>query len=160
MRFFGCVFDNGRAGCQYGADHNVHRRADGNDVKVDTSAGQAGFRSDGTDKTVMQRNFRADGFKAFNMLIDRTCAEVTAAGKGNLCMTEAAKLSADQIIRCTNTAYQCVRCFAVTDVRAVNFQGVRTQAADDRTHVVENFKEKTDIRNVGDVFNTAGAVYK
>ena len=94
------------------------------------------------------------------MLVDGARAEVAAAGKGDSGVTEAAKLRADEIIGGADAAHEGVGGLAVLDVDAGDLQRVGTQTADLRTHVVQNLQQQMHVGDVGDVFNTAGAVDK
>ena len=98
VRLLGGVFDDGRAAREDRADHDVHRRADGDDVEIDTPAGQTVFGRSGADEAVLQLHLRADGLEALDVLVDRPRAEVTAAGQRHAGVAEAAELRADQVV--------------------------------------------------------------
>ena len=91
------------------------------------------------------------------MLINGPRSEVAAAGQRDLRMTEAAELRADQIIGRPDAAHQRVVRLGIAHAGAVDLQRVRAQAADLRTHLIQNFKQQADIGNVRNIFNAADA---
>ena len=155
------VFDVGRAVCEHGADHDVHRRADRHLVKIDACAVQPPtLGSVGIHEAVLHVDRSAQCCHALDVLLDRTNAEIAAAGKGDLRMAETAELRADQVIGSTDAADQLDRRDGIAHVRAVHLDHVCRQVADRRAHLVKDLEQKADIGNIGDVFNAAIALYE
>lgn len=108
MRFLGCVFDYGIAIGQNSGQHNVHGGADANYVKINLSAVEMAFGGPGMDKAAFDFHFCAHGGKAFDMLVNRTHAEIAAAGHGDFGPAETAQQRADHIIGSADAAGQFI----------------------------------------------------
>lgn len=95
------------------------------------------------------------------MLINWADAEVAPAGHRDPRVAEAAKLRANEVIgRAGCGARVSIGAVAFADVRTVDLQRVAAKAANFRAHVIENFKEQTDVGNVRHVLDPAHAVYQ
>ena len=160
VRFLCGVLDNGRAVRQDCADHDVHGRADGDDVEIDTAARQAVCRGGGADEAILEVNGGTDGLEALDVLVDGARAEVAAAGQRHAGMAEAAELRADEIIGGADTAHQRVGGLRIAHICAAELQRIRTQAADLCAHAVQNLQQEPDIGDIRHIFDAAGAVYE
>ena len=151
----GIVDDRGAFGLD-GGQHDVHRRADGDNIKENIAAGQ--LIAFGGDETADFLGVGTQGLEAFEMLIHGTGADVAAAGRGNLRLTAAAEQGTQQIIAGAETLG-----VAVGNGSALRGAGI------DRHHVPrfiihlcpklpQDIRQGVDILNVREILNGAGFI--
>ena len=119
---------------------------------------KAALRGVRADVAAVLLDRRAHGLEALDVLVDGTDAEVAAAWHRHMRMAEAAKLHADEIIGRTDAPHQLDRSRGVARMAAVDLHRVAGKAPDIGAHVAQNFEQQTDIGNIGNVFDPAGAV--
>ena len=135
MRLLRAVFDDRHAAAKNGSKQNVHRRADGDNVKVHMAALEAAFGCVRADIAAQLLHARAHRFKALDVLVDGAHAEIAAAGHGNARVAEAAEFGADEIVGSADAAHKIDGCRSVAHVRAVDLERVPAEAADVRAHI-------------------------
>ena len=97
VRLLGGVFNYSKSPCLDCGKHNVNGCAHGNLVHINQTSGQTVGIC--VDHCVFNNGCRcAQKLKALYMQINRTDAEVAAAGKGNLCAAVSSEQRADEII--------------------------------------------------------------
>ena len=94
MRLFGGIFNDRQPPRFYGGEHDVDGRADRNHVEINRIAEQM-LRFDVDHGVFFHRHFRAERFKPFDVLINRTKPEIAAAGHGDLRFVETTDQRAD-----------------------------------------------------------------
>ena len=111
MRLLCAVFEHGLTLRENCCEHDVHGRADRNDVKIDMCAMQAFFRRFRANVAALgQSDLGAERLEALDVLVDRPhTAEVAAAGHCNLSIAVLAEQHAEQIIGSAQLALQLVR---------------------------------------------------
>ena len=109
MRFSRRVFNDRTAAGRHGGEDDVHRRADGDLVKIDARAAQAAVRRLGDHKAVSHVDLRSESRHALDVLFDGTNAEIAAAGHGRFGLAEATEHRADQIVGRADLSGQIVR---------------------------------------------------
>lgn len=87
------------------------------------------------------------------MLINWADAEVAPAWPRDRAWPKRPSSRANEVIGRADAAHEFDRCRRVADVRTVDLQRVAAEAADFRAHVIENFKEQTDVGNVRHVLD-------
>ncbi|MPM43145.1 hypothetical protein SDC9_89818 [bioreactor metagenome] len=160
MRLLGGVFNHRHAVGQSGGQHNVHSCADGHDVQIDLRALKTAVFGHGVNVAAAYIHSGSHGFKAFDMLVDGTAAEVAAAGRRHLGLSEAAQESADKIIGGPNFAGQLVRNFTVTDAGAVDVYRGAVHGAHLGAQILKNFKTQRYVADLRDIFNSADPVHQ
>ncbi len=134
-------------------DHNIHRRADGDNVQVDSAADQASGRRCRTDAAAHQAHIRLHGLNTLDVLVDGPHTEVASAGQRHAGMAKPAQLRADEIIRRPDTAHQINGCDGIRHMGAVDFQCVGREATHQRAHRRQNFQQEPDVGDIGNIFN-------
>ena len=135
MRLLRAVFDDRHAAAKNGSKQNVHRRADGNNVKVHMAALEAAIGRICADIAAQLLDARAHRLKALDVLVDGTHAEIAAAGHGDARVAKASELCADEIVGSADAAHKIDGCRSVAHVRAVDLERVPAEAADVRAHI-------------------------
>ena len=139
------------------ADHNIHRRADGDDVQVDSAADQAsGAALSHRRSRPPGRTSALHGLNTLDVLVDGPHTEVASAGQRHAGMAEPAQLRADEIIGGAGSAHQrqseCAR-------NRVTCGAVRAPACSDsgdgslRPSLVQNLQQEPDVGDIGNIFN-------
>ena len=149
------VFDNSNAVRKDCGEHDVYGSADGHNVKEDACA-------DGTVLGVylyaaraVARDRAAETFKALDVLVYGSAAEIAAAGIRHFRVTETTELGAEQIIRAAYLAGKIGACGALANIGAVYFNGVSAESFDVGAHVAEDIKGKGNVADIGHVFYDA-----
>ena len=91
MWFLGGILNNSTALCHTGCKHNIDRGTYRYHIEINMIAHQCIGK--GIDHTVLDIDRGTQGTKAFQMLVDRTASDITAAGKSNLSLFIFAKKS-------------------------------------------------------------------
>ena len=145
VRLLGAVFDDRHAAAQNCRKQDVHRRADGDDIKIDMAAAQPALRGVGADIAAGLLDHGAHGLEALDVLVDGADAEVAAARHGDMGMAEAAKLCADEIIRRADTADKLDGRGRVAGTGAVDLERVAAVAPDLRAHIAQDLQQQTNV---------------
>ena len=145
VRLLGAVFDDRHAAAQNCRKQDVHRRADGDDIKIDVAAAQPALRGVGADIAAGLLDHGAHGLEALDVLVDGADAEVAAARHGDMGMAEAAKLCADEIIRRADTADKLDGRGRVAGAGAVDLERVAAVAPDLRAHIAQDLQQQTNV---------------
>ena len=145
MRLLGAVFDDRHAAAEHCRKQDVHRRADGDDIKINVAAAQPALRGVGADIAAGLLDHGAHGLEALDMLVDGTDAEVAAARHGDMGVAEAAKLRADEIIRRADAADEINGRGRVAGAGAVDLKRVAAVAPDLRAHIAQDLQQQTHV---------------
>ena len=122
------IFNDGHPVAKHGSDYRIYRRADGHAVKKDVRASDAALR-DGFHTAARNGNRRAHGGKRLYMLVNRTRAEITTAGKSDLGIAVACKASPRKIIRRAHFSCKLKRHDVVFNASCIYFNGVFADSA-------------------------------
>ena len=158
MRLTRGVFDDGTAVRQRRGEDDVHRRADRYLVKIDARAVQLAVRRFGIDEAVAHVDVGSERRHALDMLLDRTDAEIAAAGHRGLGAAEAAEHRADEVIRRADLARQIERRVDAANARAVDLDGRFVDKANLSAEVAEDRQQHIGIADLGNIFDPADAV--
>ena len=145
VRLFGAVFDNRHAAAKHCCEQDVHRRADGDNIEINVAAAQPALRGVGADIAAGLLDHGTHGLEALDMLVNGADTEVAAARHGNMGMTKAAKLCADEVIRRTDASDEFDGSSCVACTGAVDLECVAAVAADLRAHIAQNLQQQPHI---------------
>ena len=157
MGLLGAVFDDGHAAAEDCGEQDVHRRADGDNIEINVAAAQPALRGVGADIAAGLLDHGTHGLEALDMLVNGADTEVAAARHGNMGMTKAAKLCADEVIRRTDASDEFDGSSCVACTGAVDLECVAAVAADLRAHIAQNLQQQTHIGDIRNVFDPARA---
>ena len=114
----------------------------------------------GADVAARLLDRRAEGLEALDVLVDGADAEVAAAGHGDLRAAEAAELRADEVRRSADAPHKLLRGDRIADVAAIDLHHRRAEAADARTHAVQDVQQQVHVGNIRQVFDPARAAHE
>ena len=120
MRLSRGILNDRRAVRQNGGDDGVDGCPDGRTVEIDAAAVHA-IRRHGLDAAPPDIDLGAQLFKRLHMQVDRTDAEITAAGKTDLSMPEASQHCARKVVRSAKSADQVERRLHIRYLRGIDF---------------------------------------
>ena len=92
------------------------------------------------------------------MLVDRTNAEVTAAGQGYLRLVEASEQSAQKIVGGAHLAHAVLGRLPCVDRAGIDIEGVLVDAANHRAHIPQDVGDQADVGYIRYIFNAARLV--
>ena len=157
MRLTRGVLKRGHALGEDGGEHDVDRRADRNDIKIDLIAAQAVLgRLDVQITRRAEVDPRAERLKAFDVLIDRARAEVTATRHTDLGLTETTEHRADQIRRAAHFADKLHRRHLLCHRARINEHSIgvdKPHLCTDHTKHLKRQRNIADVRHVADLAN-------
>ena len=155
VRLLCAVFHNGLALGQNSGEHDVHGRADRNNVKINMCAVQAVLGCLHPNVTALgQRYLCAQSFKTLDVLVDRTnAAEVAAAGHCYLGKAVLAEQHAEQIVGCAQLALQLVRLEARV-LRILDFYRGGVDLTDLRAQFAHDLHLQRYVNDLGHIFKT------
>ncbi len=158
MRLFGSVLDDGLTLRLDGGEHDVDGRSDGNGIEINARAveGLGSVKRD--DRAVDQIVFRAHELEALEVLVDRTNAEVTAAGKRDLSLMKTAEQRSEQIVGSAHLADAVLRRLKGMDGTGIDIEGIFVDAANHRAHILQDVGDDADVGDIRYIFNAAGLV--
>ena len=84
MRLSCSILDNCTACCHGSCHHDIDSRADRNHIQEDMTSMK--ILSPGNDSTMENIHLSTKSTKSFQMLVDRSAADITSARKRNFCM--------------------------------------------------------------------------
>ena len=145
---------------QGGGQHDIHGGPYGDDVQIDLGALQATVLRACVDIAASDVHVGAHGHKALDMLINGTGAQVTAARRRHLGGPEPAQQRADKIIGSPDLAGHHVGYPGIADTGAVDVHRGTVHGADICTQFLENFQNKGDVADLGNVLDPAHAVHQ
>lgn len=154
MRFFRGVFNYRQALSLYSREHNVHRSADGNHIKINMAAQKpVGLNADygAVDKLMLC----AKGGKALEMLVHRPYTKVTAAWHGNLRFFISAEQGAQQVIGGAHSLDLFICCNGRAYSPRIDFQSGFVDSFNVCSNFLKDFCNKGDVADVRYIFNTA-----
>ena len=99
VRLFCGILNNRKSSCKHCCKHNIDCGTNRNIVHINGRTDQ--LFSLCTDHAVYNVNICTKHFKALDVQINRACAEITAAGHGNLCVFKSAEHCTNQVIACS-----------------------------------------------------------
>ncbi len=105
------------------------------------------------DRTVHQSGLRAERLKALEMLVDRTHAEVAAAGQRDLCLAVLAQQRAQEVIGRTHAAHQLGGGRAGSDMHRVDIEGGFIDPSDLGAHLLQDLADKRHVADVRDILD-------
>ena len=139
MRLSCGVFnDGGSLGTCCSYDH-IDRRAHGHLVKKQVSGMQPVWRFR-LQIAAVHVDLRAQGAEAFDMLVNRSDAEIAAAGTSDICAAEAPQLGAHDIIRTAHFSDKIVRGRTAPHMTGIDRDGVFIQPLYSRPHALQDLK--------------------
>ncbi len=160
MRLLGGVFNDGEAVGQGSGQHDVHGGAHRNDVQIDLRALQTAVPGGGVDIAAPHIYIGAHGGEALDVLVDGPPTQIAAAGRRHLGGAKAAQQRADQVIAGADLPGQLVGDRLVAHVGAVDIHGGAVYCPHLRAQVLQNIQNKGHVADLGDILNTANAVYQ
>ena len=159
VRLLRAVLHNRLTLGQNSCEHDVHGRADRNNVKINMCAVQTVLGCLDPDVTALgQRYLCAQSFKTLDVLVDRTdAAEVAAAWHCYLGKAVLAEQHAEQIVGCAQLALQLVR-LETRVLRILDFHRSGVDLADLRAQLTHDLHLQRYINDLGHVFKTNRAI--
>ena len=158
MRFLGGVLEDGLTLRLDSGEHQVDGRADRYGVEIHSRAVEGAGGSALDDRAVDEFIVRTHHRKALEVLVDRTHAEVTAAGQSDLRVMESSQERAQQIIGRAHAAHRVMGRLPCVDGSGIDIQSVLIDAAHHRAHILQDIRDQRHVGDVRDVFDTAGLV--
>ena len=158
MRLARRVFDDRAAAGRDGGEDDVHRRADGDLVKIDARAAQAAVRRLRDHEAAAHVDIGAERRHALDVLFDGTNAEIAAAGHGRLGPAEAPEHRADQIVGRTDLSGQIVGRIHAARGGAVDLDRRAVDESDLRAEVAEDGQQHIRVADLRYILDTADAV--
>ena len=159
VRLLGAVLHDGLALGQHRGEHDVHRRADRDNVEINVCAVQALFGRLGADVTALGQGHRgAERLEALDMLVDRAhAAEIAAARHGDLGVAVFAQQHAEQIIGGAQLALELVRLEAGV-AGVLDLDGRCVDQTDLRAQLAHDLKLEGHVDDLGHVLNADRAI--
>ena len=149
------VFHDGLSLCKDSCQHDVHGRANRDNIEINMAADQT-LRRNGRDKAFrLHANIAVQTLKALDVLIDRTnAAEIASAWHRHAGMSISAQLRTDEVVRCAQTRHEleCLRTFQIHGA-LFGLNGCFIQTGDFHAHLFENLELQHDIDNIWNIFN-------
>ena len=115
------------------------------DIEINVAAAQTALRGVGADIAAGLLDHGTHGLEALDMLVNGADTEVAAARHGNMGMTKAAKLCADEVIRRTDASDEFDGSSCVACTGAVDLECVAAVAADLCAHIAQNLQQQPHI---------------
>ena len=154
MRLLCAVLHDGLALCQNRCEHDVHGRADGDNVEINMCAVQAVLGRLDPDVTALgQSDLGAERLEALDVLVDRTnAAEVAAAWHCYLGKAVLAEQHAEQIVGGAQLALELVRLERrILGVLDLHSRGIdQTDLCAELAHDLHLERHVDDLRHVFD----------
>ncbi len=158
MRLAGGIFNNRAPLSKHCRDHDIHRSADGDLVKIYSRAVELTVGSIRNDEAVFNVNIRTKRGHTFYMLINRPHAKVAASGHSRLGAAEAPEHRANKVIGSADLAHQIIWSVIIGNIAAIHLYGRFIYKANLRAKVSENGQKHIGIADLGNIFNTANAL--
>ena len=151
MRFLGRVLNDGHALCHGRCHHDVDGCADRNHIQINVRAHQVNGM--GMDSSALNLNLGSQSAEAFQMLVNRSAANIAAARKRYLRTLIFAKQRANKIIGSTNAADVFIIYCDLANGRTVNLYGMTVHAVHPCANFLDCLQKDVDITHVWKIFN-------
>ena len=143
MRLLGRIFNNGKPSCKHCRKHNIYCCANRNNVHINRCAHKL-FRLC-ANHAVYYIYISTEHFKSLYVLINRSVAEIAAAGECNICFSKSAKHCADKIIACSEMRCKLIRHRIALKHTRVYFNSIFINNLNMCTHLIKNFDNERNI---------------
>ena len=154
MGLLGAVFQNGLALGHDRREHTIHGSAHADLIKEDMGTGQLLLGAHG-DHAVIHAVLCAQCTEHLQVLVDGAGAQIAAAGHGHLCLAEAGKQRAKEVVAGAHLAGQVVRHIGSDQMPRIDLVGVAVEHLHLCTKGAQDLEADRHIADIRQIFDHA-----
>lgn len=151
MRLSRSILYNCTACCHGSCHHDIDSRTNRNHIKENMASVK--ILSFGNDSTMTDIHISAKSAESFQMLVDRSTADITSARKRNFCMFIFSEQCAQKIIRCSDLLDKFIIYTEIADGRTVDLYSRFIYTFNLGTDLRDCLKENIDISYIRQILN-------